>query len=72
MTNGKIIALTIWAFIGKVMSLHFNTLSVYHGFSSKEQISFNFEAAVTIHSDFGVQENKFCHRFLFPHLFAMK
>ena len=30
-------------------------------------------AAITIHSDFGTQENKICHCFLFfPHLFAMK
>ena len=29
-----------------------------HNFSSKEQASFNFLAAVTIHSDFGAQENK--------------
>ena len=30
-------------------------------------------AAVTIHSDFGAQENKVCHCFpLFPHLFSMK
>jgi len=27
MTTGKTIALTIWAFVGKVMSLLFNTLS---------------------------------------------
>ena len=27
MTNGKIIALTIWAFVGKVISLLFNMLS---------------------------------------------
>ena len=27
MTTGKIIALTIWTFVGKVMSLLFNTLS---------------------------------------------
>ena len=27
MTTGKTIALTIWTFVGKVMSLHFNTLS---------------------------------------------
>ena len=27
MTNGKIIALTIWTFVGRVMSLLFNTLS---------------------------------------------
>ena len=30
---------------------------VCHNFSSKEQESFNFMAAVTIHSDFGAQEN---------------
>ena len=28
-------------------------------------MSFNFVAAVTIHSDFGAQENKMCHRFHF-------
>ena len=28
-----------------------------------EQVSFNFMSAVTIHSDFGAQENKICHRF---------
>ena len=27
MTTGKIITLTIWTFVGKVMSLHFNMLS---------------------------------------------
>ena len=31
--------------------------------SSSEQASFNFIAAVTTHSDFGVQENKICHYF---------
>ena len=30
---------------------------VCHSFSSKEQVSFNFMAAVTVHSDFGAQEN---------------
>ena len=30
-------------------------------FSSKEQASFNLVTAVTIHSDFGAQENKVCH-----------
>ena len=33
---------------------------VYHGFSSKEQGTFNFMAAVTICSYFGAQENKVC------------
>ena len=66
MTTGKTIALTIWAFDGKVMSLFFNTLSqVCHSFSSKEQTSSNFVAAVTVHSDFGAQENKICHCFIF-------
>ena len=36
---------------------------VGHSFSSKEQVSFNFMAAVTIWSDFGAQENKVCHYF---------
>ena len=36
-----------------------------HSFSSKEQASFNFKAAVTICSDFGAQEYKICHCFHF-------
>ncbi|CAI9158072.1 unnamed protein product [Rangifer tarandus platyrhynchus] len=39
MTTGKTIALTRWTFVGKVMSLLFNTLSVCHSFSSKEVVS---------------------------------
>ena len=31
-----------------------------HGFSSREQVPFNFMAAITICSDFGTRENKFC------------
>ena len=38
-------------------------VKVDHSFSSKEQVSFNFMAAVTICSDFGAQENKICHCF---------
>ena len=34
-------------------------------FFSKKQVSFNFLAAVTIHSDFGAEENKICHCFHF-------
>ena len=45
MTTGKIIALTGQTFVGKLMSL------LGHNFSSKEQASFNFIAAVTICSD---------------------
>ena len=47
MTTGKIIALTRRTFVGKGMSLLFNMLSVGHSSSSKEQISFDFMAAVT-------------------------
>ena len=73
MTPGKKnIALTIWTFVNKVMSLLFNMLSRLSSFSSKEQASINFIAAVTICSDFGAQENKGCHFPLFPHLFAVK
>jgi len=57
MTTGKTIALTRLTFVSKVMSLLFNN------FSSKEQVSFNFMAAVTICSDFGAKENKVCHCF---------
>ena len=59
MTTGKTIALTLWSFVGKVMSLLFNILfSVCQSFSPKEQESFNFMAAITILSDFGDQKNK--------------
>ena len=64
-TTGKTIALTIQTFVNKVMSLLFNTLSRFHNFPSKEQASFNFMAAVTVHGDFGAQENKVCHCFYF-------
>ena len=65
MTTGKTIALTRRTFVGKIMSPLFNMLSrlVIHSFSSKEQVSFNFMAAVTICSDFGAPQNKVCHCF---------
>ena len=72
MTTGKTIALTIQVFVGKVMALFFNTLLVCHSFSSKEKVSFNFMATVTIFSDFGAQENSLSLFPLFPHLFATK
>ena len=52
--------------------IHFEFIFVYgvcfvifycHSFSSKERASLTFMAAVTIHSDFGAQENKVCHCF---------
>ena len=56
MTTGKTTALTRRTSVGKVMSLLFNMLSRFgHSFSSKEQASFNFMAAVTICNDFGAQ-----------------
>ena len=64
MTTGKTIALTRWTFVGKVMSLLFNMLSrLVIAFFPKEQVSFNFMAAVTICSDSGAQENKVSHCF---------
>ena len=61
MTTGKTIALTRQIFVDKVISLSFNMLS---GFSSKEQVSFNFMVAVTTCSDFGAQENKVCYFYM--------
>ena len=53
MSTGKSIALTIQTFVGKVMSLLFNTLPIRkleenHRFSSKEKASFNFMAEYTV------------------------
>ena len=54
LTIGKSITLTIWTFVGKVMSLLFNMLSRMVTLFLKEQTSFNFMAAVDICSDLGV------------------
>ena len=62
-TTGKNRALTTWTFVGKVMALHFTTLSRFVSFLSKEQTSFNFMVAVTIHSNFEAWENEVCHCF---------
>ena len=74
MTTGKTIVLTRRTFVGKVMSLLFSMLSqlVGHSFSSKEQASLNFTAAVTICSDFGAQKIKSLTDSIVSHLFAMK
>ena len=72
-TTGKTISLTVWIFVGKVMSLLFNMLSrLVISFLPRSNLSFNFMAAVTICSDFGAKENKVSLFPLFPHLFAMK
>jgi len=44
MTTGKTIVLSIWTFVGKVISLLFNMIPEFASFSSKEQASFNFKA----------------------------
>ena len=65
--TGKTLALTRLTFVGKIMSLLFNTLSrLVIAFSPRSSFfskSFNFMATVTICSDFGAQENKACHSF---------
>ena len=54
----------MWNFVGKVMSLLFNTLSRFViAFLPRSKQPFNFLAAVTICSDFGAQKNKVSHRF---------
>ena len=54
MTNGKTIALNGWTFACFLICC-----PVGHSFSYKEQVSFNFMAAVIICSDFGApQKNK--------------
>ena len=54
MTTGKTVALTIMDFYqqGDISSFYY-AVKVCHNFSSKEQASFNFMAAVTVCCDFG-------------------
>ena len=68
MTTGKTIALTIWTSVSKAMSPLQYAVQLCHRFSSKEKVSFNFIASVTIYSYFVVQENKISHCF---HFFPM-
>ena len=58
MSTGKTIALTIQTFIGKGMFLLFNTLSRFVITVLPKGKYLNFVAAVTIHIDFGAQENE--------------
>ena len=67
MTTGKTIALTRQTFVGKVMSLLFNTPSRFVIAFSQGASHFNFVAAVTVHRDFGARENEVCDSYhLFP------
>ena len=66
MTTGKAVALSIQIFVGKVMSLLFNMLSMFvMAFFPGSKRFLNFMTAVTICNDFAAQENKICHCFHF-------
>ena len=74
MTTGKIITLTMWSFVGKVMSLIFNMLSrlviAFLPRSKHLLMSWLQSPSAVI---FRAQENKVCHySHCFPRLFAMK
>ena len=64
-TTGKTIAWSIWTFVGKMMSLFFNILSRFVIAFLQRSKHVNFMATVTVHDDFGAQENKICHCFHF-------
>ena len=63
MTTGKTIALTRWTFVGKIMSLHFNILSMFIiAFLPKsKRLLMSWLQSVTICSDFGAPQNEVCH-----------
>ena len=72
MTLGKTIALTNQAAVSKMTSLLFNMLSRFvKAFLPRNKRLFNFTAAVTIHSEFGAQENKICHCFHFSLIYLL-
>ena len=58
MTNGKIIALAIWIFVDKVMSVLSNTRSSLVIAIIPRSKCLNFMDTVTVHIDFGIQERK--------------
>ena len=73
MTTGKNIALTIQTFVGKMMSLVFNTVPRFViAFlpRSKYLLISQLQSPSTV--IFGVQENSLSLFPLFPHLFAVK
>ena len=63
MTTGKTITSTRWTFVGKVISLLFNMLTMLVIAFLPRSNRLNFMAAVTTCSDFGAQENKVWHCF---------
>ena len=76
MTTEKTIALTRWTFVGKVMSLLFNTLSRLVIAFLPRRKHLLFHGSFTMCSDFGAPQNKVSHYLtmfpLFPHVFVMK
>ena len=67
MTTGKNIALTMWTFVGILMSLLFSTPSRFViVFLPRSKWFSDFMAAVTIRSGFRAQEEEICH---YLHLF---
>ena len=69
MTTRKTIALIIWNFVGKVMSLLFNMLSrLVRAFLLRSK-HLTFTAAVTVCSDFGAQAKKVCHCYHFSPIY---
>ena len=65
MITGKTLVLSTWTFVSKMKCLFFNTLPRFVITFLPRSKYLNFKAAVTIHSDFGVQENKTCHCLIF-------
>ena len=63
MTTGKIIALTIQTFVGKVVSLLFNTLSRFIIAFLPKSKCLLISWLQSVCSDFGAQENKVCYCF---------
>ena len=63
LTTGKTLALTRQTFVGKVMPLLFNMLSMLVKAFLLRTDSFYFMAAETICSDFVSQKNNVCHCF---------
>ena len=68
MTTGKTIALTM-DLCRQVMSLLFNVLSRFVIAFLPRSKCLNFVAAVTVHGDFGAQENKICSYFHFSPIY---
>ena len=61
-------SLIIQTFVTKVMFLLFDMLSTFVQAFLARSKHLNFMTAVTVHSEFGDQENKICHPF---HFFSM-